>query len=541
MSTIKTKVMTILLFAAIALSACQPAVAPTQAPKATDAPTVAPAPKATDAPKPTQPPAPTAVPTAVPTMAPAVDITYYTVGGFPKDLDAVSAAASDMLKKKGINANFKIVSHDWGTWRDQMKLTYAGNEACDIVFAPFWGGVIGYNTLARDGVLLDLTDLLAKNAPKTWASYTPAFWNGGRIDGKIYGVPAGGAFVQNLGIIVRKDLVEKYKFDVTTVKPGDWNALVPLWNAAKADKIIPFGDFGINSPAYGGYDIVDASANLVVKFDDPQRKVVFYPTTDQYKQAVTLMHQWFLAGYTYKDPSNNDDNIANLQAGKVLAQWLGAAMKPGVVDMEWKPRIANNKYDGVAIPMTTTPFIPGTSFTQNVNSICKASKNPTVALQVLELMNTDQEFYNLLAIGIEGKHWVWDDKAAQVIKAGPNQADYTPGWGWEVGNTLLGYYPNKTVADAKIWDVTNKENNTAPVSVMMGFAFNQDPVKTEYASVVAAITEADHDLGAADTGGRADNVDAAIANLVKKSTDAGLAAVIAEAQKQIDAWAATQK
>ena len=539
MSTIKQKVFSILLLAAIVLSACQSAATPTAAPAPTAAPQATAAPKPTDVPAPTV--APTTAPTAVPTAAPAVDITYYTVGGFPKDLDAVSAAASDMLKKKGVNANFKIVSHDWGTWRDQMKLTYAGGEACDIVFAPFWGGVIGYNTLVQDGVLLPLDDLLAKDAPKTLASYSPAFWNGGRINGKIYGVPAGGAFVKDLGVILRKDLVAKYKFDITTVKPGDWASLEPFWKAAKADGLTPFGDFGINSPAYGGYDIIDASANLVVKFDDPQRKVVFYPETDQYKQAVTLMHQWYLAGYTTKDPGNNDDTIANLQAGKVAVQWLGADMKPGVADMEWKPRIAGNKYDGAAISMTTSPFIPGSAFTQNVNSICKSSKNPDVALQVLELMNTDQEFYNLLSIGIEGKHWVWDDKAAQVYKAGPNQADYTPGWGWEVGNTLLGYYPNKTLADQKIWDVTKKENDTAPVSVMMGFTFNQEPVKSEYASVTAAITEADRDLGAADTGGRAENVDAALANLIQKSKDAGLDKLIAEAQKQVDAWAATQK
>jgi putative aldouronate transport system substrate-binding protein len=253
------------------------------------------------------------------------------------------------------------------------------------------------------------------------------------------------------------------------------------------------------------------------------------------------MHDWYQAGYTYQDPSNNDTNIANLQAGKVLAQWLGATIKPGVVDVEWKPRIASNKYDGVAIPMTQKPFIPSTAFTQNVNSVCKASKNPTVAVQVLELMNSDPEFYNLLSIGVEGKHWAWDNQAAKVYKAGPNQADYSPGWGWEVGNALLGYYPAQALADQKIWDQTKQQNDAAPVSVMMGYTFNQEPVKTEYASLVAAITEANRDLGAADTGGRANDVAVSLANLNTKAKAAGLDTVLAEAQKQIDAWAATLK
>ncbi len=524
MSSLKMKIFSSLLLVALVLSACQSAATPTAAPAATAAPaTTVPIPAAT----------------TTPTMAPPVDITYNVVGGFPKDLDAVSAAASDMLKQKGINANFKIISHDWGTWNDQMKLMYASNAPCDIVFDPYWGGVIGYNALVSDGVLLPLDDLLPKYAPKTLALFTPTFWNGGRINGKIYGVPADGAMKMDLGVILRKDLVQKYNFDVTTVKPGDWSTLEPLWKSAKADGIIPFGDFGINSPAYGGYDIVDSSALLVVKYDDPNRQVLFYPATDQFKQAVTLMNQWYKAGYTYTDPVNNDDNIANLQAGKVLAQWLGAAMKPGVADVEWKPRIAGNKYDGIAVSMTTTPFIPSTAFTQNVNSICKSSLHPEVAMQVLELMNSDPDFYNLLSLGIEGKHWVWANQASKVYAAGPNQQDYTPGWGWEVGNTLLGYYPDQAAADAKIWDETQQENNTLPVSVIMGFAFNQDPVKTQYANVVAAITAADVDLGAASTGGRSADVNADLANLLAKAKAAGLDDLIAEAQKQVDAWAAT--
>jgi putative aldouronate transport system substrate-binding protein len=156
-------------------------------------------------------------------------------------------------------------------------------------------------------------------------------------------------------------------------------------------------------------------------------------------------------------------------------------------------------------------------------------------------MNSDADFYNLLSLGIEGKHWQWANQASKVYTAGPNQADYTPGWGWEVGNTLLGYYPDQAAADQKIWDETQQENNTLPVSVIMGFTFNQDPVKTQYANVVAAITAADVDLGAASTGGRSANVDADLANLLAKTKAAGLDDLITEAQKQVDAWAATQK
>ena len=118
-----------------------------------------------------------------------------------------------------------------------------------------------------------------------------------------------------------------------------------------------------------------------------QTKIEYNPVQIEFHDdgGDLVRNMWYnYFKYYYKDPSNNDDNIANLKAGKVLAQWLGAAMKPGVVDNEWKPRIAGGKYDGVALSMTAKPFIPGTSFTQNVNSVCKASKNPDMAMKVLE-------------------------------------------------------------------------------------------------------------------------------------------------------------
>ncbi len=36
-------------------------------------------------------------------------------------------------------------------------------------------------------------------------------------------------------------------------------------------------------------------------------------------------------------------------------------------------------------------------------------------MQVLELINTDAEIYNLLARGIEGTHWVWEDEDNKVM------------------------------------------------------------------------------------------------------------------------------
>ena len=41
--------------------------------------------------------------------------------------------------------------------------------------------------------------------------------------------------------------------------------------------------------------------------------------------------------------------------------------------------------------------------------IGKNSKNPEKALKFIELINTNEELYNLICFGIEGKHYYLDE------------------------------------------------------------------------------------------------------------------------------------
>ena len=73
--------------------------------------------------------------------------------------------------------------------------------------------------------------------------------------------------------------------------------------------------------------------------------------------------------------------------------------------------------------------------------------------------------------------------------------------------------------------------------MLVGFSFNNENVKTEYASVMNITAQY---LPQLFTGSAAD-VDQTVAEMNQKLYDAGLQKIIEDMQKQIDEWAANQK
>jgi putative aldouronate transport system substrate-binding protein len=160
-------------------------------------------------------------------------------------------------------------------------------------------------------------------------------------------------------------------------------------------------------------------------------------------------------------------------------------------------------------------------------------------MKFLELLNTDVDFYNLMCSGIEGKHWVWVDQAKRLIGYPSGitgeTSTYHPGADWMFGCVFNSYYWTEAAAAGNIWDATRKMNAAAKPSSVLGFSFVQDPVKTEMSQITNVASEKYLPL----IEGQVD-ADTGIPDLQKGLKDAGIDKVIAEIQKQIDAWAASK-
>lgn len=508
--------------ASLLLAACAAPAAAPQAPAATTAP-AAPAAEATTVPAAEATAAPAAE-AAKPAALEPVTVSYTYPGTVFKDVQAVEDALNAVLQPK-INTTLKLKPIDWGAFDEKMKLAFAAGEECDIVFTAPW--INNYIQNIANGNLLPLDNLLAKNAPGLWASMPPTTWDAARVNGKIYGVINQQIFVKPFGFTVRKDLAEKYNLDVTKITK--YEELEPFLKAVKEGEpeITPLTSSYNWTFETAGFDpIVSQEVPVAIRFDDKDMKVFNAAATPEFQASMELARKWYEADYTPKDKMEPADADAMWRAGKFAASMAGV-VKPGG-DIE-----SSQRFGQVVLAQSVTkPFLTTAGTSATLNGICRTSKNPERAMMVLELLNTDKEFYNLLSKGIQGKHWDWADKDNNVIKPGPANADYNPNTDWMFGNQFNAPYIDPEQAKIKAWDATYTLNNDSPPSVALGFNFNPDPVKTELANIAAVVKELQDPL----SNGMADPA-TALPDYLKRLDEAGLQTVIAEAQKQLTAWA----
>jgi putative aldouronate transport system substrate-binding protein len=495
-----------LIVVAMLLAACQPAATPT---------TVAPA----DA---------TAVPEPVAEELEPVELLWYLDGaGKPNDAEEVLAALNALPQVKALNATVKIEWYDWGSYDQKTQLMFTAGEPCDLIFTSNWAN--NYVNGAINGNYVALDDLLPQYAPKTWAEVSPVAWTMSKVEGKIYAIPNQQIWYNAWGWAVRKDMADKY--GVTLDSINSYEDLTPLMEKILADypemkgQIVQGG--GPIVVGTMGYDGVPGGD--VVKQGDTTRTIVNITEEPIMRERIELIREWVQKGYA---PAEVTDYAT-----------ADAARKNGFFPISLhveKPGFAAeskmmNGYDWIGEPLEK-PVLG--YILPTLTGVCETSKNPERALMFFDLMYSDPEVFNMVAKGIEGKHWEWVDQEKKVIDFpegidGTNSG-YNINTDWMIGNNFLAYYldPNQVGA----WEETAKVNKVAVLPMVGPFIFDPTSVQSE----VAALTTVNKQYGEPLQAGLIDPDDPerGLAAWIKAQKDAGIDKVIAEEQRQFDEFIA---
>lgn len=466
--------------------------------------------------------------TRKPELAP-YKITMFVPGSAAqKDQAMVNEEVSKYLKDK-INASFELTVLDWGSWQNKMNLKFASGEPFDLFTTMNWDN---WGTKVSTGAVLDITDMIDKYAPDAKKAIDPALLEGSKINGKNFSLPVNKELASHKGVLLRKDLVDKYKFDLTKIKKLE--DLEPLFDTIKKNEpgVTPF------------YINKDISPNLILdaqnfdglgdgvgKLDRESKdfKVINEYESPKTKAAMELARRWYQAGYINKDAATQQDVDGALKAGKAFS--YPDSLKPGK-DAEKSTQLGSQ---WVQVDLTT-PIITTGDTTVAMVSISKTAKDPARDMMFLNLLYTDKYLVNLIAFGIEGKHYV--KKSDNVIDfpqgMDPKTSGYNLNQPWLYGNQFLDYLwanenPNK-------WDNFKKYNQSAEKSRVLGFTFNPDPVKNE----IAAVSNVQKELNPGLYSGTLDTNEY-LPKIIEKLKAAGADKIIAEKQKQLDEWVKTNK
>ncbi|WP_235550957.1 ABC transporter substrate-binding protein [Paenibacillus sp. Soil787] len=472
------------------------------------------------------PAASAAATTAPKSNEPTVEIQLMFPGTPQKDVALVEAEANKYLKDK-LNVTLKINAVDWGQWDNKLNLMIASGEPSDIIFTAAWQR---YAINVAKGAFLELGPLIDKDAPDLKKELDPAFFEGSKINGKNYGIPTNKELAAMRGVVYRKDLAEKYQMDVSKVKT--WADLEQMLKVIKENEpgITPFAMSATGNGVFDALDwdsLGDGSIPGVISKVGKSTKVLNQLETPEYLDIMKLTRAWFKAGYINKDAATTGADLP--KAGKAF-MWA-EGLKPGkAAEVESYLGYKIGQID-LTVPTITTGDASGAML-----AISKSSKNPDKAMQVIGLLHSDKYLNNLINFGIEGKHYV--KKSENVIDVAPGidpkNHPYNPGAQWELGNQFLNYLMANE--DPKKWDLFKEFNSKGVKSQGLGFSFDAEPVKSE----IAAVVNISKQYEAAIRTGSVEP-EPAIAEYLAKQKAAGVDKIIAEKQKQFDAFLAANK
>ena len=219
-------------------------------------------------------------------------LTWFVPVSQTPDAELVNDAANEMLKEK-LNAELDIVAIDSGAYSERMKMNMASGSDYDLCFTSDWNNK--YDEAVKNGGLYDITDLLDN---EFMTNLMPeAFWEDAKIDGRIYAVPNVQTMTRTLAIYARADLLEKYNFDLSTVKHIE--DIEPFLETIKNNEpnIYPYRKlWGITPWTHGMWN--ELVPGIAV---DGEGNVEWFHETKEGKRGVQKFREWYKKGYLRKD------------------------------------------------------------------------------------------------------------------------------------------------------------------------------------------------------------------------------------------------
>lgn len=467
-------------------------------------------------------------------------IQFWFPGNTPRELDAVLEEVNAAIAEPvGAEVRFSFVP--WGDYHNKLRALVAAGEEYECHFDGDWGAI---PTMAPQGAFLAIEEMLPEYAPNIWKTVDADAWEASKYAGHIIGIPWRWPKSERRSCQIRYDLYKKYGLpEFNTVTEGDVFTLEDyekfLDAIAKNEPgmipVAPTMQWMSPFSYIGDMQALNEQWNIVYDWDDPAVTLKDLEKTDFYKQMVRRFRRWYQNGYFEQDVMGQKEDFKDLMiAGKAASivhifdseNEITMQVKPNHPSWEVKAHLLRvDKVANLSPPMN------------NILLFNRNGKNPELAVKFWEWMHLNQENYDLVMYGIEGKHWEEGPNGAVKIPEPYTMAD-SPYYGWH--GRWCAYWPEyerPTVGQIPNWmDRVVKAtyiNDKIPPHV--GFFPDLSAVKNEISQRYSLKENVGRtiELGVVDP-------DEAYDDYIKKQEAAGIDKILAELQKQMAAWLTTK-
>lgn len=427
--------------------------------------------------------------------------------------DAINAYIGDK-----INVQVNLTEFANPEFPEKANLALAGGEV-DLLWTASWQSVVGCDDVVKQNAVYDLTEILPNyDIYKTLPEWV---WDSSAYNGKNYFVPCYKESAEGYNLMFRTDLVQKFGWDLTKVKT--LKDIEPMLEQCKADGI-KYPYTAQRHPMFYRYylnrfDFFSQDSFMAV--DRDKDAVVNTVASPEYAEFATIMGDWIAKGYF-----SEDDLTKTTPETVTQTQDFGISWWTDVPNNEE----ADSRYtQSVDMAKVTDNWLQSNGTlgsTYCVSATCTEAE-VDACLKFISLLYTDTKLADLYTFGIEGVDYNRVD--GKVEKVDPSKYNHSM---WEsTAVTVLSL--EKGEPDNKIEAYSSFNDNAKP-SVACGFRFDNSAVDVKYAACQQVFEEFGRTM---ELGGYAPaDVPAAIVSYQKALDDAGYQDVLAEAQKQYDAW-----
>ena len=438
----------------------------------------------------------------------------------------------DQLNIEKIEYNFV----SFGDYEDKMTSLVAGGDDFDGFYVADW---MLYSKMANKGAFLPLDDLMQEYAPTLYETYKE---NGSltscSIDGNLVALPWVNQKSSKPVLFYRKDLAEQYGVDTSNLNTiEDLDAFLTEAHEKIPDIITFESGFPRGNTQSDVLNILqvkyemDACNYHMLTFDLNADDVTLQPIeqTDMFKEAVTWMKKWYDQGIVSKNELSETDTKM-FENGKTFAKvgLMEDALK-GVVF-----NVSNAEY-GYAELYPDNKYRMDSPL-NNALAVNRNAKNPERLLMLLELLNTDEEAYDMFMYGIEGVNYVKGEDGSLQYPEGQDASTSTYlGWfNWPFVRDQFKKPSGLITQEAMDAETEWLSKDSFVVSPLTGFNPDTSSIKTELAQRDQLYDEQGKLLLAGITG--SDDVDTAINKYIENQKAAGLDDIMTYLQDQADIY-----
>lgn len=445
--------------------------------------------------------------------------------GDPQPDQAAVTAALEAAMRDELNIRLSFQTIPWNDYATKVRVMTVAGNGIDL----FWTYPELLSQLVMSRSVAPLDAAIDKYGSNLKRHIDPHYWTNVKYRGETYGVPSAQLCTATgyMQLTVRKDLREKYGLPPIT-SLADMEAFFEAVRRNNPD-ILPYATMA-GSTIAGPDMYYNRSLPPGVSIDINTDEAVFNLQSPNARKTFKQIREWYLKGYLSKDVLLVKDFRAAFKAGKAAAV-MGDLYEYNF-NVQALKAMPGVELEFVKFLVTPEPYREVSSW--NYQSVSAGSGKLEKAIQYLDWIQKDEKHYDLLSLGVEGKHYVIRDGVVTLPDGvDPVKNPYSPyEWIWSNPRYMKdrSTYTKGFTELYKAQDQDVRQNWKG-----MSFMFDSTPVKPLVATLNSIAGEYANALGSGTV-----DVDEVLPVYIERMKKAGVEKAVEEVQKQLDEYMATK-